>query len=71
MKIRLAKKILKIWCRAVDKRYYEPDYIIKECKAFNRFAHLYRKATFRWNKANAPQSNVSIIEAITRNKRVK
>lgn len=71
MKIRLAKKILKIWCHAVDKRYYDADCFIKEGKSIHRFTHLYRKATFRWNKANAPQSNVSIIEAITRSKRVK
>lgn len=66
MKIRLAKKIIKIWCNATDKRYYDPDFFIREGKAFNRFAHLYKRATFRWNKANAPQSNVSIIEAIKR-----
>ena len=71
MKIRLAKKIIKIWCNSADKRYFDHDFFIKEGKAINRFAHLYKRATFRWNKANAPQSNVSIIEAIARNKRVK
>ena len=67
MKIRLANKILKTWTNATDSRYYNSDYEIKESKAFNRFAALYRRATIRWNKANCPKANVSIADATLRN----
>lgn len=66
MKIRTARKILKIWDCQTDKRFYESD-DIKDGKKFRHFANLYRKANIRWNKANDPQANVSIFKAIIRN----
>lgn len=66
MKIRTARKILKIWDCQTDKRFYESD-DIKDGKRFRHFANLYRKANIRWNKANDPQANVSIFKAIIRN----
>lgn len=66
MKIRTARKILKIWDCQTDKRFYESD-DIKDGKKFRHFANLYRKANVRWNKTNDPQANVSIFKAIIRN----
>lgn len=54
MKIRTARKILKIWDCQTDKRFYESD-DIKDGKKFRHFANLYRKA------------NVSIFKATIRN----
>lgn len=67
MKIRLANKIIKTWTDATDSRYFDSEYDIKESKAFNRFAALYRRATIRKNKAIDPKANVSIAEATLRN----
>lgn len=66
MKARIAKKIIKIWCKGCDKRFFEEDGGIKEDKV-SFFAHLYRKATLKDNKMNYPGSNVSLMYAIRRN----
>lgn len=68
MKIRLAKKILKIMRRSTDSRYFDSDYSVKEeSRFFPRLKYLYKKATIRWNKTNCPSANVSIFRAILRN----
>ena len=68
MRIRLAKKILKIMAQQTDSRYFDSEYSIKDdSKLFHRFKYLYVKATIRWNKANDPRFNVSIFRAILRN----
>ena len=64
MKMRLAKKIIKTWCKLTDNRYYDTDHSIKESKAFNRFAYLFKKATIRENKTCFPESNVRIYEVM-------
>lgn len=53
MKIRLANKIIKTWTDATDSRYFDSEYDIKESKAFNRFAALYRRAI----QAGCPRIN--------------
>lgn len=64
MKIRIARKIENIFCKATDKRYFDMDGTPKyENKKFNRFVHLFAKAVVRLNKADNPQENVSIFEA--------
>lgn len=68
MKIRSAKKILKIMRRSTDARYFDSEYSIKEDSRFlPRLKYLYRKATIRWNKANCPDANESLFRAILRN----
>lgn len=68
MKIRLAKKILKIMGRRTDLRYFNSESEIEEdSRYFPRFKYLYVKATIRFNKANEPRFNVSIFRAILRN----
>ena len=66
MKARIAKKIIKIWCKGCDKRFFEKDGEIKEDKV-SFFVHLYRKAVLKRNKMNYPGSNVSLMYAIRRN----
>lgn len=68
MKIRSAKKILNIMKRGTDARYFDSDYSVKDdSRYFSRLKYLYKKATIRWNKANAPSANVSLFRAILRN----
>ena len=68
MRIRLAKKILKIMAQQTDSRYFDSEYSIKDdSRLFHRFKYLYVKATIRWNKANDPRFNVSIFRSILRN----
>lgn len=68
MKIRSAKKILKIMGRSTDARYFDSEYSIKEDSRFlPRLKYLYKKATIRWNKANWPGANESLFRAILRN----
>ena len=68
MKIRSAKKILNIMKRGTDARYFDSDYSVKEdSRYFPILKYLYKKATIRWNKANAPSANVSLFRAILRN----
>ena len=68
MKIRQAKKILKIMRRSMDARYFDSEYSIKEDSRFlPRLKYLYKKATIRWNKSNCPSANVSVFRAILRN----
>lgn len=68
MKIRSAKKILKIMRRSTDARYFDSEYSIKEDSRFlPRLKYLYKKATIRWNKANWPGANESLFRAILRN----
>lgn len=68
MKVRLAKKILKIMRKSTDLRYFDSEYSIKEdSRFFPRLKYLYKEATIRWNKTNCPSANVSIFHAILRN----
>lgn len=68
MKIRSAKKILKIMRRSTDARYFDSEYSIKEDSRFlPRLKYLYKKATIRWNKANWPGANESLFRVILRN----
>lgn len=68
MKIRLAKKILKIMRKSADSRYFNSECEIEEdSRYFPRFKYLYKKATIRWNKANWPSANESLFRAILRN----
>lgn len=67
MKIRSAKKILKIMRRSTDARYFDSEYSIKEDSRFlPRLKYLYKKATIRWNKVNMPSANVSLFRSILR-----
>lgn len=67
MKIRSAKKILKIMRRSTDARYFDSEYSIKEDSRFlPRLKYLYKKATIRWNKANWPGANESLFRSILR-----
>lgn len=68
MKIRLAKKILKIMRRSTDSRYFDSEHSVKEdSRFFPRLKYFYKKATIRWNKANWPSANESLFRAILRN----
>lgn len=67
MKIRLAKKILKIMIKSTDSRYFDSEYSVKEdSRFFHRLKYLYKKATIRWNKTNYPSANVSLFRSILR-----
>lgn len=65
MKVRKAKKILKIWDDGTDKRFFNDEGIIEENITY--FAHLYRKAVVKDNKLNHPGVNNSIWYNIYRN----
>lgn len=59
MKARISKKIIKIWCKGCDKRFFEKDGEIKEDKV-SFFVHLYRKAVLKRNKMNYPGSSMKM-----------
>ena len=68
MKVRLAKKIMKIMEKSAYARYFDSEYSVKEdSRFFHRFKYLYKKAITRLNKAYDPSANVSLFHAILRN----
>lgn len=68
MKIRQAKKILKIMQRSTDARYFDSECSVKEdSRFFHRFKYLHKKAITRLNKSYDPSANVSLFYAILRN----